>query len=97
MKKINLSPDAIKKAANCLRILSHPVRLRIIQLLLEKELSVGAISKACNVPQNVASTHLKTLERCNFLEGTREGKNVYYKVIESHLEDLLRCIEKRFS
>lgn len=97
MKKIKLSSAALKQAANCLRILSHPVRLEIIQLLLEKERSVGEISKVCRIPHNVASTHLKTLERCSFLESTREGKNVFYKVIESHLKDLLECIKKRFS
>lgn len=97
MKKIQLSSSALKAAADCLRILSHPVRLRIIQLLLEKELSVGEISEICKVPHNVASTHLKILERCQFLASKRKGKSVFYRVIESHLEDLLKCMEKRFS
>ena len=97
MKKINLSISALKQAASCLRVISHPVRLQIIQLLMEREHSVGEISETCEIPHNVASTHLKLLERCKFLENTRDGRTVYYRVTEPHLEDLLRCMEKRFS
>lgn len=91
-----LTSAALKEAANCLRILSHPMRLRIIQILLKRERTVGEIADACAIPHNVASTHLKIMERCRFLDSTRDGKNVTYSIVESHLRDLMRCLEKRF-
>jgi ArsR family transcriptional regulator, zinc-responsive transcriptional repressor len=97
MSKINLSREAIQEAADCLKIIAHPVRLQIIQLLAESERSVGQIAKECRVAQNVASTHLKLLERCKLLSNTRYGQTVQYRIAEKHLFDLLKCLEKRFS
>ena len=96
MRKINLSEKAIKKAADCLRVISHPVRLQIIQLLAEGERAVGQVAEECGVAHNVASTHLKMLERCGFLANTRRGQSISYRIVEKHLFDLLKCIEKRF-
>ena len=106
MSKVNLSADAIKKAAENLRVISHPVRLRIIQLLSQSsrtvgnravgELSVGEVAEECDIAHNAASTHLKLLERSGLLGNTRRGKSVCYHITDSHLIDLLRCIEKRF-
>jgi len=97
MRKISLSSAAIAEAAECLKIVAHPARLQIIQLLMEGGRSVNELAELCSVRQNVASTHLKLMERCGFLKGVREGKNVIYTVTEKHLFDLLKCIEKRFS
>ena len=96
MRKTNLSDDAIRQAAGCLRIISHPARLRIIQLLSSGPRTVGEIAEACDIAPNVASTHLKLLERCNLLANTRQGKTISYRITEKHLLDLLRCIEGRF-
>ena len=97
MRKIKFSSDALIEAANCLKVLSNPTRLQIVQLLCEKSRSVGEIADECAIPHNLASTHLKILERCRFLKSHRKGRSVQYDVIEKHLFDLLRCIEKRFS
>jgi len=97
MPEFNLSSDALKEAAGCLRALSHPTRLRMVQLLCEQNRSVGEIAEECDIPHNLASTHLKTLERCRLLKSHRKGRSVQYEVVEKHLFDLLRCIAKRFS
>ena len=97
MRKVNLTQEGIIEAAECLKALAHPVRLKIICLLAEEELAVGEIALKCDVAPNVASTHLKLLERCKFLRGSRNGQSVSYKIVERHLFDLLRCMEKRFA
>ena len=96
MSKVSLSPHALAKAAACLRALSHPARLRIIELLSIHDLSVGEIARECEIAHNLASTHLKLLERCGFLASTRSGRMVTYRVTEKHLLELLRCMQKRF-
>ncbi|WDI40605.1 ArsR/SmtB family transcription factor [Bremerella sp. P1] len=84
------------EAAECLRTLAHPVRLRIVQLLLHGRYTVGEIAKDCETPDNVTSEHLRLLQRCGFLQSEREGRFVYYQVAEPHLEHLMACIEGRF-
>lgn len=83
-------------AAECLKTLAHPVRLRIVQLLLHGRYTVGELAEDCGIPDNVGSEHLRLLQRCGFLTSEREGRRVYYSVAEPHLEQLMACIEGRF-
>lgn len=84
------------EAAECLRTLAHPVRLRIVQLLLNARYTVGEIAQDCEAPDNFTSEHLRLLQRCGFLQSERDGRFVYYQVSEPHLEQLMACIEGRF-
>jgi ArsR family transcriptional regulator, zinc-responsive transcriptional repressor len=90
------NPAAFSQAAECLRILAHPVRLRMVQLLLFGRFTVGELAEDCQVPDNVASEHLRLMQRCGFFYTEREGRRVYYRVAEPHLAQLMACIEGRF-
>jgi DNA-binding transcriptional ArsR family regulator len=83
-------------AAECLKSLAHPVRLRIVQLLLHGRYTVGELAEDCQIPDNVASEHLRLLQRCGFLNSEREGRKVFYGIAEPHLNQLMACIEGRF-
>ncbi|MCA9008721.1 MAG: winged helix-turn-helix transcriptional regulator [Planctomycetaceae bacterium] len=89
-------PQAFAEAAECLRTLAHPVRLRMVQLLLNGRYTVGELAEDCDVPDNVASEHLRLMQRCGFFTSEREGRKVFYQVAEPHLEKLMNCIESRF-
>lgn len=90
------SPGAFAQAAECLRTLAHPVRLRMVQLLLHGRYTVGEIAEDCGVPNNVASDHLRLMQRCGFFSSEREGRRVYYKVAEAHLGNIMECIENKY-
>lgn len=89
-------PQAFARAAECLKTLAHPVRLRMVQLLLHGRYTVGELAQDCEVPHNVASEHLRLMQRCGFFTSEREGRKVYYRVAEPHLEDIMKCVENRF-
>ena len=88
--------EALTHAADCLRTLAHPVRLRMVQLLLHGRYTVGELAEDCSVPDNVASEHLRLMQRCGFFTSEREGRRVYYQVAEPHLADIMKCVESRF-
>ena len=88
--------QAFSQAAECLKTLAHPVRLRMVQLLLHGKYTVGELAEDCEVPDNVASEHLRLMQRCGFFTSEREGRKVYYQVAEPHLERLMACVESRF-
>ncbi len=90
------SVQSFTEAAECLKTLAHPVRLRIVQMLLHGRYTVGELAADCEIPDNVGSEHLRLLQRCGFLTSEREGRKVYYTVAEPHLERLMACIESRF-
>lgn len=89
-------PQAFAQAAECLKTLAHPARLRMVQLLLHGRYTVGELAEDCGIPQNVASEHLRLMQRCGFFTSEREGRKVFYQVAEPHLQDIMRCIEGRF-
>ncbi len=88
--------EALSQAAECLKALAHPARLRMVQLLLDGRYTVGELAQDCGIPDNVASEHLRLMQRCGFLASQREGRKVFYEVVEPHLAEIMNCIESRF-
>jgi DNA-binding transcriptional ArsR family regulator len=91
-----LDYGALSMAAECLKTIAHPVRLRMIQMLLQKRYTVGELAEACEVKPHVASEHLRLMQHCGLMESEREGRRVYYEVGEPHLASVMACIESRF-
>lgn len=89
--------DALARAAECLKTLAHPLRLRMVQMLLHGRYTVGELAEACGIASPMASGHLRLLERCGLLSHERKGREVYYLVAEPGLQDILACIAKRFA
>lgn len=95
-KRPKLTRKAFAQAAECLKTLAHPARLRMVQMLLSGRYTVGELAKACDIQSHMASEHLRLMQRAGFLASQREGKNSYYEIAEPHLESLMACIEGRF-
>src|SRR5476651_845503 len=100
MKNLKLprltSLEALAQAAECLKTLAHPHRLRMVQMLLQGRYTVGELAEACGIPSHMASEHLRLMQRCGLLTSKKEGRKAYYEVAEPHLEDIMACIEARF-
>jgi ArsR family transcriptional regulator, zinc-responsive transcriptional repressor len=91
-----LEIDALKHAAECLKTLAHPHRLRMVQMLLDGRFTVGELAEACGIPSHMASEHLRLMQRCGFLRSEKDGRKTYYQIVETHLADIMSCIEARF-
>ena len=97
-KSKQLDFEALSAAAECLRILAHPSRLQIIQLLLgNSQYSVNELAEACDLSQPATSDHLRLMQRCGFLTSERDGRTVYYQVSEPHLQQIMDCLQSRFA
>ena len=68
------SIECFNEAAECLRILAHLVRLRIVQMLLHGRNAVEQLAKDAGIPGNVASQHLRLMQRCGFFNSKRYGR-----------------------
>jgi DNA-binding transcriptional ArsR family regulator len=90
------SLDALEQAAECLKTLAHPHRLRMVQMLIQGRFTVGELAEACEIPSHMASEHLRLMQRCGFLTSEKEGRKAYYQIAEPHLEKLMACVEGRF-
>jgi DNA-binding transcriptional ArsR family regulator len=96
-KVTTLTPlDRLEQAAECLKTLAHPHRLRMVQMLLRGRYTVGELAESCGIPSHMASEHLRLMQRCQLLRSTKDGRRAYYEVTESHLAKIMSCIESRF-
>ena len=91
-----ISLKAMGEAAECLRTLAHPCRLRMVQMLLSGEYTVGELAEACEIPSHMASEHLGLMRDRGLLTSERRGRSMYYSVSEEGLRGIMDCIENRF-
>lgn len=92
-----MSITELKRAAECLKALAHPHRLRIVQMLLAGRYTVGELAESCKIPSHMASEHLRFMERCGFLQSEKKGRFTYYSVVEPGLAKIMECMKARFS
>ncbi|MGB1070137.1 MAG: ArsR/SmtB family transcription factor [Planctomycetota bacterium] len=78
--------------SDLLRTMAHPMRLRMLQLLMLNRYNVGELAKVCKIQNHMASEHLRLMQRSGLLSSQREGRKIYYTVTNSGVIELLRCI-----
>jgi len=72
--------ETLEAVAPSLRVMAHPVRLRLVQILLELDVSVGELAQVAGVSPRVASQHLASLRAYGVVTSSRRGKEVFYEV-----------------
>lgn len=88
--------DGLAQAAECLRTLAHPHRLRMVQMLLQGEHPVSELAEACDIPSHMASEHLGKMRDRGLLRSERRGRQIFYQVAEPHLKNIMGCVGERF-
>lgn len=87
--KLNLSFPILRKSLLILRALNHPVRLKIIESILENgSLTVTEIYSKIDVEQSVTSQHLVVLKSAKIVSSTRNGKFMIYTINEDRLAEI---------
>lgn len=84
--------ETLEEVAPALRVLAHPVRLRIVEVLLRCEVPVGELAEIAGVAPNVASQHLNSMRAHGIVTASRRGKEVYYRVAAPEAPLLISCI-----
>ena len=75
--------------ADFLRVLGHPKRVRILELLRDGERTVGDLQAELELDSSGTSQHLGALRRLGVLESRRVGSSVFYRVRDERMFDLL--------
>ncbi|MCK9376046.1 MAG: metalloregulator ArsR/SmtB family transcription factor [Syntrophobacterales bacterium] len=88
--------ERLEKAARCLKVLAHPIRLMIIHLLGDGELSVQELEKAIGISQSSMSQHLSLLKDKEILESRRAAQQVFYRLRDPRLLQLTAITRELF-
>ncbi len=68
------------RESEILKVLGHPIRLKIVAGLMSQSCNVKKIWECLSLPQATVSQHLALLKNKNIITGRREGVEVYYQV-----------------
>jgi DNA-binding transcriptional ArsR family regulator len=79
------------------RALDHPVRIRILDLLVSGERNVQELQQALGVEQPVVSQQLAILRANNIVAGRKEGVSVRYSVRDPLIAELLTTARRIFN
>lgn len=70
--------DDVRRAADSLRLLADPTRIKILWALLHGEESVTCLADLVGASPTAVSQHLAKLRLAGLVEGRREGTFIYY-------------------
>lgn len=94
-KKIKLDDDSLKDVSERLRVMAHPIRLAIIELLHQnEEMSVKEIHQNLEIEQAIASHHLRILKGKKIVKVRREGQHSFYALYDSDYFLILELMAK---
>jgi DNA-binding transcriptional ArsR family regulator len=87
------SPVASDLVSKYFRGLGNPTRLRILELVAEREHSVSELVELLGLPQPKVSNHLACLRWCGFVTSRRDFRTVYYQVADERVVEMLRLAQ----
>ena len=79
-------------AAETFRVMSAPMRLKIINCLCQEEKNVGQLLEEINTTQPNMSQHLNTLYKAQIIGKRRDGVQIYYRIINERVVTLCRAV-----
>ncbi|WP_209452032.1 ArsR/SmtB family transcription factor [Leptospira ryugenii] len=86
---VDLSPLALEKAARLFRALGDEARLSLLVRLAEREACVSEIAESTGEGASTISQRLRLLRGEGLVKRRREGKHLYYSLVDEHIQNLL--------
>ena len=83
-----LDEEAATHVAELFRAFSDTSRVRILSIIVEQELNTSALAELIGVTESAISHHLRGLRQMKIVRARRNGKEVYYSVVDPHIIEL---------
>ncbi|WP_320409063.1 metalloregulator ArsR/SmtB family transcription factor [Candidatus Kryptobacter tengchongensis] len=94
MELKKLKNSDFTEEAEILKILGHPIRLKIVCGLIEQSLCVNDIGDCLGEPQPKISQHLALLRAKGIVKAEREGVNIKYRVVHPLVIKIIKLVER---
>lgn len=85
------------REAEILKVLGHPVRLKIVAGLMSQSCNVKKIWECLELPQATVSQHLALLKNKGIIEGKRDGVEVFYQVTSVEARKIVESLMEGFA
>ena len=87
--ELSVSEDKLCDAAELFKVFGDSTRVRILFLLVKKEMCVCEIAQLLGMQQSAISHQLRVLKQARLVKYRREGKTVFYSLADRHVETIL--------
>jgi DNA-binding transcriptional ArsR family regulator len=86
--------NSLDRAADLLRALGHPVRVRVIEILAEQETCFCNMQAMLSLEQSSLSQHLQVLRRMGLVASRKADSQTIYRLTNPHLPAVLLAARK---
>ncbi len=91
--KVTINEQKLDQAAELMRALTHPLRLRILAFIDENgSINVNRIYNTLKLEQSITSQHLRILRLAKLVHTERVGKYIHYRVNYEQVQQTLQAI-----
>jgi DNA-binding transcriptional ArsR family regulator len=90
MKPISLDEHTAAHVAELFRSFSDTSRVRILYAIMEQEMNTSKLAELIGITESAVSHHLRGLRQMRIVRARRDGKEVYYSVIDPHIVALFQ-------
>ena len=87
-----IQEDTLEKMAETLKAIAHPVRLQIVNILMNGERSVGELVRTLGTKQSLTSQQLSILKSRGVLKSRRNGNVVFYSLHNDGIKNIMASI-----
>ena len=92
----NVEEPFLENVSEKFRALSHHVRLRILAMLEDDDMTVSELQERLGIGQAIASQHLIAMRNHGILGYNQVGTRHIYYIRDRNVCGILRCIEKAY-
>ncbi len=86
------SDKTFESAADLFRVMSAPMRLKIINCLCDGEKNVSYLLTKVNTTQPNMSQHLNTLYQAGILGKRRDGVQIFYRIADQRIVSICEAV-----
>jgi ArsR family transcriptional regulator len=90
MKTAYLDEHIAAHVAELFRSFSDTSRVRILSAIIEQEANISALAEILGLTESAVSHHMRGLRQMRIVRARRDGKEVYYSVIDPHIVELFQ-------
>ena len=87
------SEEKILEYSKKLKVIGHPLRLKLLIIIKEKSSCVGDLWQCLHTSQPVISQHLAVLKDAGIVTSEVKGNKRIYKVVDTFVEDLIQNLK----
>lgn len=87
----------LEKMSETLKAVAHPVRLQIVNILMNGERSVGDLVRTLGTKQSLTSQQLSILKSRGVLKSRRNGNVVFYSLENKGVKNIMASILKELA